>query len=98
MLTAAYKIKWVAGYFVSSTSEFFYSAVIHRVCFVICFLFNLKGDLNEVNSPLFGLFGLFAGGCVEPRVRVAGGRQEREMLWQRRGIVWTSDQGKEEEE
>lgn len=70
----------MAGYFVSSTSEFFYSAVIHRVCFVICFLFNLKGDLNEVNSPLFGLFGLFAGGCVEPRVRVAGGRQEREML------------------
>lgn len=36
--------------------------------FVICFLFNLKGGLNEVNSPLFRLFGSCAGGCVGPRV------------------------------
>ena len=44
MLMAAYKIKWVAGYLVSSTLEFFlYKAVIHRVYSVICFLLNPRG-------------------------------------------------------
>lgn len=37
ILTASYKIKWEAGYFISSTSEFLYSAVIQSV---FCYLFS----------------------------------------------------------
>lgn len=42
MLTAVYEIKWVVVISFLA-KEFWYSAVIHRVCFVICFLSNLKG-------------------------------------------------------
>lgn len=49
MSTAAYKIKCMAGYFISSTLEFFsYTEVIHRVYFVICFLFHLGGILTRL--------------------------------------------------
>ena len=99
MLMAAYKIKWVAGYFISSTLEFFlYKAVIHRVYSVICFLLNpgVGGDVNKVNSQLFRLSSLFAGGWVGPGVQsleVSGCRGAVTG----RGLIWIQDSGKEGE-